>query len=346
MARSRFEISDRYPEARLLVLENDQLKLVLIPEKGSDMVEIVDKRTGHNLLFASPFGFRSYSGVSALPPTSDASFLDHYEGGWQDILPNPGYASTHRGASWGLHGETSLLPWEIRVLDESNNAIVELSVMCVRYPIRIRKRIELSQNDSRFCIHEEASNLAEQEVEFGWLQHIVFGEPLIGPGMHVDLRAREALTVDLKQSRLQANRQFTWPLAPALAGASVDLSQAYPSDLRFEDEAMVTMAEPWYAIRNTRLNITATVSWTQDTYKYLWYWLNIGSLDYPWFGKARNLGLEPCTSIPDTGLAEYVRKRTAMRLKQRESLKSQVVFSVFNTSKPVERVEEDGTIRT
>ena len=34
-----------------------------------------------------------------------SAFLDHYRGGWQEVLPNGGVPGTHAGATYGQHGE-------------------------------------------------------------------------------------------------------------------------------------------------------------------------------------------------------------------------------------------------
>ena len=111
MASTRIAAEEKYAGAQVAVLENENLKVKVVPEKGSDIVEIVYKKRNLNLLYESPVGFRRFGTVSAPSVTGDSSFLDFYEGGWQDIVPNPGLVSSNRGASWGMHGESSLLPW-------------------------------------------------------------------------------------------------------------------------------------------------------------------------------------------------------------------------------------------
>ena len=111
MAPTRIVREEKYGGAEVAVLENEQLRVKVVPEKGSDIVEIVYKKRGLNLLYESPIGFRRFGSISPSVGTGDSSFLDYYEGGSQDIVPNPGLISSNRGASWGMHGESSLLPW-------------------------------------------------------------------------------------------------------------------------------------------------------------------------------------------------------------------------------------------
>ena len=159
LARSRSTRSEDYEGAEILVLENDKMRVTLVPEKGSDIVEISHKsREEVNLLFRSPMGFHRLGTIVPSIGTADSGFMDYYEGGWQDLVPSTGFASTHRGASWGLHGETSLLSWKAEIRDEAESAKVILTTDCVRYPLRIVKEISLKEGEATLRVSEDAIN--------------------------------------------------------------------------------------------------------------------------------------------------------------------------------------------
>lgn len=189
MASTRIIVEEKYAGAQVAVLENEHLRVKVVPEKGSDIVEIFHKKQNLNLLYESPIGFRRFGSVSAPSMTADSSFLDFYEGGWQDIVPNPGLVSSNRGASWGMHGESSLVPWKAAVADDGEDAHLDLSTSLMRYPLKLEKTLTLTEGSSVLKIDEVVRNLGEQDIEFAWLQHIVFGRPIVGPGMAVDMRA-------------------------------------------------------------------------------------------------------------------------------------------------------------
>ncbi|MDI7276137.1 MAG: DUF4432 domain-containing protein, partial [Anaerolineae bacterium] len=58
-----------------LWLENDLLRLTVLPEKGSDIWEFVHKPTGIDLLLKTPAGLRPPG------PQPVTDFLENYEGG-------------------------------------------------------------------------------------------------------------------------------------------------------------------------------------------------------------------------------------------------------------------------
>ena len=131
----------------------------------------------------------------------------------------------------------------------------------MRYPLRIEKTLTLSEGSSVLRVDEVLTNLGEQDIEFAWLQHIVFGKPIVGPGMSVDMRAGACTAGAYKQTRLKPAVEFEWPSAPASDGSVIDMSGAPPTGARYEDNLYVTMREPWYAIRNSLAGLTVGVSW-------------------------------------------------------------------------------------
>ena len=342
MASTRVVREEKYGGAEVVVLENEHLRVKVVPEKGSDIVEIVYKKKGLNLLYESPIGFRRFGSISPSIGTGDSSFLDYYEGGWQDIVPNPGLISSNKGASWGMHGESSLLPWSAAIADEGEDARLEVSTPLMRYPMRIDKVLSLAHDSSVLKVDETLTNLGEQEVEFAWLQHIVFNRPMVGPGMSVDMRAGACTAGAYKQTRLKPGVEFEWPNAPALDGSTIDMRGAPPTGKRFEDNLYVKMKEPWYAIRNSQVGLTVGVSWDLKVLPSMWYWLNNGALDYPWWGRSYNLGLEPSSSVTELGIKEYMEKGNALKLGAGASMRLGIRYAVAEGSESVRVVDGEG----
>jgi galactose mutarotase-like enzyme len=344
LASTRFVREDRYWGAEVAVLENEHLRVKVVPEKGADIAEVYYKKRGLNLLYQSPIGFRKFGAVSVPIGTGDSSFLDFYEGGWQDILPNPGLVSSNKGASWGMHGESSLLPWRASIADEGETARLNVSTELMRYPFRVDKTVSLAEGSPTLRVDETVTNLAEQDMEFAWVQHIVFTRPMVGPGMSVDMRAGSCTAGAYKQTRLKPDTPFEWPNAPAKDGSTIDMSGAPPTGKRYEDNLFINMKEPWYAIRNSQASLTVGVSWDLKVLPSMWYWLNNGALDYPWWGRSYNLGLEPASSLTELGMKEYLEKGNALKLDAGGSMKLGIRYSVAEGSAAVRMVDGEGRL--
>ena len=78
-------ISDEWTFAgmRTIVLENELLRIVILADKGSDIVEFRYKPLDLDFLYFAPGGIRSPHRAAPSSPSS-APFLDYYSGGWNE----------------------------------------------------------------------------------------------------------------------------------------------------------------------------------------------------------------------------------------------------------------------
>src|SRR5690349_10367242 len=88
-----------------LWLENDQLQVAVLPDKGADIYALVHRPSGRDVLMRTP------AGLQPPGPEPQRTFLERYEGAWQELFPNVGDACEYRGARLPMHGEVALLPW-------------------------------------------------------------------------------------------------------------------------------------------------------------------------------------------------------------------------------------------
>lgn len=316
------------------------MKVSILLDKGSDIFEIVYKPLGIDLIWHSPTGYRSPTMHIQDVTSPEDVFHDYYGGGWNDIFPNYGNPSTNRGAKFVGHAESPLLPWNCLESNEKEGvAAVNLSVDCVRYPIRAEKRITLAPDKPLLTISEDLINLGEQEVEISWGHHIAYGEPFVGPELQVNVPASRSVTstFDVTNSRLESGREFNWPLAPGLDGASVDLSKLPERSKRVqEDFPILDLKSPYYDLYNTALDLGVKVNWNKETFPMLWYWLQWGVLDYPFFGRGRTLALEPTNSSTGRGLADDVESGSAKTLGSGSTLHADLTLEIFRKKSKVE----------
>jgi uncharacterized protein DUF4432 len=295
-----------------VTLENERLRVTVLAGKGTDVVEFLDKRRDLDLAWRSPTGVRHPAAVGSGAGTDDvAAFLDSYPGGWQEVLPNGGAPSVYRGASFAQHGEVATVPWDYDVLDES---AVRFSVTVRRMPLRLVKTLRLRGGGLE--IDEELVNQAPVPLEVMWGQHITFGAPFLGPGCRI--RVPEGISVTPHATaihpsgtrRVAAGGPYRWPTVPDGSGGTVDLSvvpeRGEPSEIVYLSGFGDT---GWYELEGLR------VEWDATVLPYLWLWQELGaSTDYPWWGRAYVVGLEPFSSYPTDGLAAAVDNGTALRL--------------------------------
>ena len=334
---------------RVLIMENEHFRVVILLDKGSDIIEFLYKPLDVDFMWHSPLGYKKPFSFIESCARRDGPFVDYYGGGWQDILPNAGGSCMHRGVEWGQHGETALIPWECEIEKEiPEEEIVHLSTKCYRYPLKIDKWLILRQKEKILTIKEKITNESEQSLEFSWLQHVTFGEPFLSSDCVIDLEAGTILThtQEIPGSLLPIKAKSDWPIAKDKHGHEIDLSRIPPKEKRTHDLVYIMdLKEGWYAITNTRIKLGFGLIWDKNIFPYIWFWRPLGGAwDYPWFGRAWSVGLEPCTSWPATGLLDQIREGTAAKINANSSIETEIKVVIFNGFKQVKRLFTDGTV--
>jgi hypothetical protein len=350
-------ISDEwtYKGMKVLVIENGEIRVVAVPDKGSDVVSFRHLPTGTEFLWESPIGLRNPASYVPTVSSPEGPFHDLYEGGWQELLPGAGgfTPQSYFGALIGLHGEVALQPWHCAVeLDTPEEVRARLTVETYRSPFRIEKRLSLRRGDARLVIDETVTNLGDQEVPFMWGHHPVFGQPFLGPDCVIDVPAGKLITpiTDdgspfLPNSRLRSNRESAWPNAELIAGGAADLSRIPDPNGRTVDLAYLAgLREGWAAITNQATEVGFGLAWDPQVFRYVWLWQPYGgAFGSPWFGRIFACGIEPHSSFPVQGLSAAVENGTALKLGPRESMSTRLVATAYR-GRGISRITPDGEV--
>ncbi|MFG3441496.1 DUF4432 family protein [Nonomuraea sp. NPDC047897] len=305
---------------RAVVLENERLRVTVVPGKGGDVVEFLDKRSDTDFVWLSPQGLRDPAGHLRGAGDDVALFTDDYEGGWQECFPNGGAPSEYRGARLAQHGEVAGLPWAAEVVaDREDEVAVRLSVRTRRMPYLLEKTFRLRSGTAVLEVEGRATNESDVPLHAMWGQHLVYGRPFLRPGARI--RLPEGLTVvphdgaiTPPERRVLAGGPWRWPVVPAHGGGEVDLSvvpePGTPSDIVY---LTGFAAEGWYEVTGDGPGLR--VEWDATVMPWLWMWQELGaSTGHPWWGRAWTVGLEPFAGMPTNGLAEAVANGTALTL--------------------------------
>lgn len=316
----------------VIFLENDCLKIEILAGKGGDITEIRDKRTDTDVLFEAPHEWRAPDDGTVEAPDSVHAFLDHYPGGWQNVTPNAGAPVSVNGASLPQHGGSALTPWDVFVeRDDPEEVILSLTTELTRYPLALERHITLTKGEPVLGIEDRMQNLGEVPVSYAWLQHIVFGPPLVDSDATVKVPC-ETVLVDPDHTdpnaRLEPGTTGSWPTIAGVDGNPVDLSTLPPKTNRAHDLAALTDLERGrYEVRNPTLDLAVSVSFPPEFYEYVWYWGAFGGFESaPFYGRNYNLGLEPCTSVPNAGLERAISEGTANRIGPSETVTADIVI--------------------
>ncbi|HOL67063.1 MAG TPA: aldose 1-epimerase [bacterium] len=318
---------------RLLFMENDLLRLQILLDKGTDIVEFLYKPADLNFLWRSPTPFYQLPRISQLPPGATGCFLDAYPGGWQEIFPNAGLPCQYKGASLGLHGEVALLPWDYQVLvDTAEQLSLCFSVFTVRTPFSLRKILTLKRGQPSLTIEEEVTNLAAETMDFCWGHHPALGPPFLSSECRIKL-AGATVTVCPGDGQAVTNLapgKGSWPLVAGKDGKIVDISLSPGEDDCVSDNILLTdLSEGAYEIVNSRLKIGFRLEFSLDVFRCLWFWrVARGSFHYPWYGRTYTVALEPFSSLPQ--LSEAVKRGDQLTLAPGGKMAAKLVASVVS----------------
>jgi hypothetical protein len=295
-----------YKGLEAVFLENEHLRVQVLPGKGGDVLEFRDKRTDVNVLWRTDHNWQPPSERS-VPSQGPNAAMDHYPGGWQVNLPIAGTEYEFEGNAYGIHGESALLPWDCTVVrDDPDGVAIRLETELVRYPFAVERTLSLPRGESRLDIEERITNRGAVELPYIWQQHVALGPPLLGPGSRLDIPAERGLVEaygdapSFRHARLDGDSEFAWPDAPAADGGTVDLTEFPPLDAEIHDQATaIDLRDGWYAVTNPDIDLGFGLRFPRDPFECVWYWQAFGGYeDSPFFGRNYTAGLEPTTGYP------------------------------------------------
>jgi hypothetical protein len=282
-----------------LELESDELTVTVLPGKGCDILEVIDRRSGIDVMMRAPWG---YGRPPVTGTTSAERWIESYSGGWQVLLPNGGDAANEHGVEWGFHGEAGTIPWRV---DERARESARLSASLITAPLELERELRVSGRT--FELVERVRNAAAEPIDVMWGHHPAFGAPLIEPGAIISPRCGSFVADERAPgAALEPGARSTWPHAALAAGGTVDLSVIPPLDEPRSVLGYLTDFEAGeYTIANARIGLSATLRWPLELFPHAWFWQELHGLpDFPWYRRMYTQAVEPGTTYPAHGIAE------------------------------------------
>ncbi len=274
-----------------LWLENESLRLAVLPDKGADIPLLYHQPSGVQFLMQSPAGLR--------PPSPDqpSGFLETYEGGWQELFPNANDACVVKGKSLPFHGEVALLPWDYEIAAEND---LRLSVTCRQTPFRLERRMQLVGNV--LLVESRVTNQGDEEWPFVWGHHVVLGGDFLAAGCIIQMPASTIVIPEVlfepATARLAENQRSSWPIAMGrMCGESFDLREIPGPEADSHDDAYITgFAVGHLDVSHPRLKLRFHLDWNAALYPWLVLWQPYGGAAMPPLKGIYGLGIEPWTS--------------------------------------------------
>lgn len=329
-----------YKGLRLLLLENELIRLSILVDKGTDIIELLYKPKDIDFMWSSPIDFKKGE-------LNRSDFIEGYLGGWQEIIPNGGDNCEYKGANFNYHDETPQLSWDYKILEESPKKIsIKFYSYLKKMPFYIEKIITIESNKSHFLIDENLYNYGNERFDFMWGHHPCFGEPFLSGDCLINFEAEEIISSIESISEnpfVKANSNGTLRNFPGIDNKMVDLSRVMDKNSRVSDLLYVTkLIDNWFSITNIKKEVGIGYVFSESVFRYLWLWLSYGgSNGYPWFGNAYNLAIEPWSSWPGRGLLNAIENNTSLKIKPGQAIASWLKVVIFERDNDVKKINDN-----
>ena len=211
-----------------------------------------------------------------------------------------------------LHGEAATANWTVvSATADDHSATLSLEVNLPVQRLHFRREISLPANSFTACITEIVTNPTSDEIEFQWVQHAAFGEPLFSDGeATLSVSAPRGLTWPAGyegRELLPNDTAFRWPFAQSIGGEPADLSEPFSRDGTGFVAALLTDSnrdDAFIAVHNRRHRLIAGYRFDRRIFPWVALWEENCARQYPpWNGRTRVRGVEFGTSPMPLGLA-------------------------------------------
>jgi hypothetical protein len=279
----------------VIVLRSAEMLIRADPAHGGEILDLVDLRTGRQLLGRPPFG----STAPVAGDLDEETWTAAYRGGWQVLLPNAGNACRVNGRRHGFHGRASNDPWSVEALDESSATLAWGG-----HGIEVRRRLRLA--DGGLSVSVEAT-AGPERVPLVAVEHIALGREILDPEVVLELPGGSAFELDESAGPAVPPRDaLSWPEVRLLDGSS-ERADRWP--LARERSRLFCVADVpagRIAVENAERGDGLELTWESEWIRHVWVWHELRTSGGPWRGSAELLVVEPASVPHSLGLATAV----------------------------------------
>jgi hypothetical protein len=309
---------------RARTLESDAVSVAVLPERGAELVELVDRATGVDVLFKAPWGLAP-PGAPPREGSDGHAFLERYAGGWQELFPSVNGPCELVGRTIPFHGEVASVAWDEEVVSAGGDELaVAYEVRSRLLPLRLRRVMRLRAGERALVLEERVTNEGGSTARFVWGHHCVVGPPLVAAGARLEAPAGTIVTIpDLWEdtARLEPGQRSAWPHARLRDGGTVDLRDVPGEEAGSHDDVYLTdLREGWVAVANASLGLRFRLRFDASLFRWIISWQPYGGARAMPLAGSYAVGIEPWTTRLD--LCEAVEKGEAVELRPGESLET------------------------
>jgi hypothetical protein len=300
-------ISDQlmFQNGRVVVMENETLRVVCLPAKGADIVSFYSK-THHCECMLTPI--REFTPVENNPNVP--SYLAGTNNIWPEMFPTSSDYGKYSGVDQPAHGEAHMLPWRYDILDDTPEVVrVRFSCRMQMSPLQLERTLSLKAGDPTLYFDEKVTNVSDLTLPLNWGHHPTFGQPFLSE--HCRIYLPEGKLTDGEESDLQ--------IQP-------------PGSRKSAMFYLTDFSEGWYGIFNHQKQFGFGMGWDASLFQTIWLWQCLNANPQaPWYRRAYTAAIEPVMSLPQT--AEKPEKPDLYQIEPYGVLTTQLRAFIFDDPK-------------
>ena len=276
-----------------MILRSDALLVRIDASHGGEVIDLVDLRSGRQLLGRPPF-------ASARPRGGDLDERDwtaSYRGGWQLLTPNAGSACEVGGQRHGFHGRASNDPWIV-----TGHTGDGATLRWAGHGLTVERRYSVTGA----TLHADVRWEAAARVPLLAVEHVALGIELLDPEVEIDLAGGQAFEMPERGGSPQPGDPARWPEI-ALADGGLERGDRWPL-ARPRSRLVCVRDVPTGEARitNARTGAGVALTWSERQLPHVWIWHEVRTSGGPWRGATELLVIEPASVPHHLGLAAAI----------------------------------------
>jgi hypothetical protein len=320
-----------YKGMRSIILENDDLRLTLLPDYGAKIFEFRIKKSNRDLLYHNPR-------VEIRTQVYGVNVDNWWHGGIDECIPT-GRPSTYLGEQYPYLGEVWSLPWNFEIEKNSADEVsIHLWRPTIIAPLLVERWLTVRSQGLVTEMRHKISNLGYSDFKFLWGIHPGIA---VNPSSRIDIPKSKVLIDESSPNNRLGSRgdSYEWPYARNATGQKVDMRIVPTPESKTVDMHYATeFAEGWLAVTDTSARVGFGLAFPKDIFRCIWLWLVYGG----WRG-LYCVAVEAWTGYPGA-LDMAIKNGVYSNLEPGKSLTCETRLIGYRGLSKIDRIKPDGTV--